>query len=178
MTQKKDESPTMGKIFATIFIHMVCLFASELSFAHHADISACFTPSSCGTQIVDCIGFARATIRVAAYSFTDPDIADALILAHERGVCVLIVLDRGQRKAAGGQARRCNDSGIMVRFDPEHPIQHNKFMVIDSSVVITGSYNFTRAARKNAENVLFISSPEIATEYEEEWNKHWNHGVK
>lgn len=33
---------------------------------------------------------------------------------------------------------------------------HNKFCVIDEATVITGSYNWTRRARENAENVTVI----------------------
>jgi phosphatidylserine/phosphatidylglycerophosphate/cardiolipin synthase-like enzyme len=41
---------------------------------------------------------------------------------------------------------------------------HNKAMVIDDSV-ITGSYNFSRSAQFNAENILFLDSPALAETY-------------
>jgi phospholipase D len=40
--------------------------------------------------------------------------------------------------------------------------------------VITGSFNFTNAAQKrNAENVLFVESTDVATAYREDWIKHF-----
>ena len=49
-------------------------------------------------------------------------------------------------------------------------------MVIDSNTVITGSFNFTKAAEEgNAENLLIIHSPELAAKYTENWNKHAEH---
>jgi phosphatidylserine/phosphatidylglycerophosphate/cardiolipin synthase-like enzyme len=41
---------------------------------------------------------------------------------------------------------------------------HNKILVIDDTV-ITGSYNFSRSAQFNAENILFIESPALAERY-------------
>jgi phosphatidylserine/phosphatidylglycerophosphate/cardiolipin synthase-like enzyme len=41
---------------------------------------------------------------------------------------------------------------------------HNKILVIDDTV-ITGSYNFSRSAQFNAENILFIESAALAETY-------------
>jgi phosphatidylserine/phosphatidylglycerophosphate/cardiolipin synthase-like enzyme len=49
-------------------------------------------------------------------------------------------------------------------------------MVVDGEKVITGSFNFTRAAGdKNAENVIIIRSEELARLYEANWQKHKEH---
>ena len=45
-----------------------------------------------------------------------------------------------------------------------HDFMHNKVLVIDDTV-ITGSYNFSRSAQFNAENILFIESPALANTY-------------
>jgi phosphatidylserine/phosphatidylglycerophosphate/cardiolipin synthase-like enzyme len=45
-----------------------------------------------------------------------------------------------------------------------HDFMHNKVLVIDDSV-ITGSYNFSRSAQFNAENILFIESAPLAESY-------------
>src|SRR4029077_7791126 len=45
-----------------------------------------------------------------------------------------------------------------------HDFMHNKVMVIDDTV-ITGSYNFSRSAQFNAENILFLDSPALAETY-------------
>ena len=42
-----------------------------------------------------------------------------------------------------------------------HDFMHNKVLVIDDTVV-TGSYNFSRSAQFNAENILFLESPALA----------------
>lgn len=44
-------------------------------------------------------------------------------------------------------------------------------MVIDDNTVITGSFNFSWSAEhKNAENLLVIRDPSVATQYEQNWN--------
>ena len=45
-----------------------------------------------------------------------------------------------------------------------HNYMHNKVLVIDDTV-ITGSYNFSRSAQFNAENILFIKSAPLADAY-------------
>jgi phosphatidylserine/phosphatidylglycerophosphate/cardiolipin synthase-like enzyme len=45
-----------------------------------------------------------------------------------------------------------------------HNFMHNKVLVIDDTV-ITGSYNFSRSAQFNAENILFIESAPLAQGY-------------
>jgi len=45
-----------------------------------------------------------------------------------------------------------------------HDFMHNKVLVIDDTV-ITGSYNFSRSAQFNAENILFIESASLAQTY-------------
>ena len=62
------------------------------------------------------------------------------------------------------------------RYPTKHAIAHNKVMLIDDETVITGSFNFTKAAdEKNAENLLVISSTDLATKYLDNWRKHWEH---
>lgn len=45
-----------------------------------------------------------------------------------------------------------------------HNFMHNKVLVIDDTV-ITGSYNFSRSAQFNSENILFIESAPLADAY-------------
>ena len=45
-----------------------------------------------------------------------------------------------------------------------HDYMHNKALVVDDTV-ITGSYNFSRSAEFNAENILIIESPPLADAY-------------
>jgi phosphatidylserine/phosphatidylglycerophosphate/cardiolipin synthase-like enzyme len=49
-------------------------------------------------------------------------------------------------------------------------------MIIDKIKIITGSFNFTKAAEdKNAENILILSSMELAKLYLDNWQRHRGH---
>jgi phosphatidylserine/phosphatidylglycerophosphate/cardiolipin synthase-like enzyme len=49
-------------------------------------------------------------------------------------------------------------------------------MVIDGETVITGSFNFTKAAEENnAENLLVIHDKKLAERYMENWQEHERH---
>jgi phosphatidylserine/phosphatidylglycerophosphate/cardiolipin synthase-like enzyme len=66
-------------------------------------------------------------------------------------------------------------AGIPTLIDAKHAISHNK-IIIDSKVVITGSFNFTKAAEEsNAENLLVIHDPALAAKYTENWKLHAGH---
>ncbi len=61
-----------------------------------------------------------------------------------------------------------------VRFDHSVKIAHNKIMAIDNLQILTGSYNWTHSAEfKNAENLVFINSPEVARKYIEYFEERW-----
>ncbi len=111
-----------------------------------------------------------------AYSFTSLPIAKALLAAHKRGVKVQVILDKSQRTEKYSEADFLVNMGIPVQIDAKHAIAHNKIMVIDDQTVITGSFNFTKAAEENnAENLLVIRSPELAAKYAANWKVHADH---
>jgi len=63
-----------------------------------------------------------------------------------------------------------------VKIDAQHAIAHNKVMIIDGGRVITGSFNFTKAAEENnAENLLVIRDKKLAERYTENWKEHERH---
>ena len=54
-------------------------------------------------------------------------------------------------------------------------IAHNNVMGIDGTVVITGSFNFTKAAQdRNAENLRVLEDPALVVEYRANWEDHGN----
>jgi phosphatidylserine/phosphatidylglycerophosphate/cardiolipin synthase-like enzyme len=69
--------------------------------------------------------------------------------------------------------------GVATYIDSKRTIAHNKIIIIDKEIVITGSFNFTKAAEeKNAENLLIIKSADLAKAYIENWNRHFEHSEK
>ena len=138
----------------------------------------CFTPGQDCTGVVDReIGQARRSILVQAYSFTSRPILSALRAARARGVDVEVIVDKvaARRSAKGSRYNAATylvNAGIPVWVDAQVAIAHNKVMVIDDSVLITGSINFTAAAQhRNAENLLVVRDRSLAASYRSNWER-------
>jgi phosphatidylserine/phosphatidylglycerophosphate/cardiolipin synthase-like enzyme len=130
-------------------------------------MTVCFTPGgNCTDLIVKALGEAKSSILVQAYSFTSAPIAKALLDAHKRGVRVDVILDSSNRTDKYSAADFLANQGVPTKIDAAHAIAHNKIIIIDGETVITGSFNFTKAAQeKNAENVLIIRDKALAALY-------------
>ena len=146
--------------------------------AEQAPLQVCFTPGGdCTDLVVREIAAARHQVLVQAYSFTSVPILSALHAAHDRGVDVEVIVDKtsaGVSKSGShySAATYLTNGGIPVWVDSKVAIAHNKVMVIDGAVVITGSFNFTAAAQsRNAENLLVISDPAVAAQYRDNWRR-------
>jgi phosphatidylserine/phosphatidylglycerophosphate/cardiolipin synthase-like enzyme len=138
-----------------------------------------FTPPAGAAQaIVKAIDASNKEVLVQAYGFTHNAMAQAIVRAHQRGVKVSVLLDQKSDHTNRYVVDLFNNAQVTMRQDGKHAIAHNKVMVIDDSIVITGSFNFTNSAEtRNAENFLILKSSPLAARYKEEWLKHWVHGV-
>jgi phosphatidylserine/phosphatidylglycerophosphate/cardiolipin synthase-like enzyme len=153
--------------------------AMDLTLSKDSSVQVYFSPrGECTDAIVSEIDHSKTEILVQAYSFTSSPIAKALASANKRGVKVLAILDKSQRTERYTSATFLTNTSIPTFIDDKHAIAHNKIMIIDKAKVITGSFNFTKAAEeKNAENLLVISSKELASYYLDNWQKHREHSV-
>ncbi len=126
-------------------------------------------------RLLKLIENSQASIRFMAFVFTDDALADALIAAHERGVVVQGVLEGRNLDIAGSDFDRLQGAGVTVLPDGNPYAMHHKVMIFDETIVVTGSYNFTRsAAESNDENALIIHSPYVADRYLDEFDRVWS----
>ena len=81
-------------------------------------------------------------------------------------VGVKVILDKRQVTQKYSSATFLKNQKIPLWIDYKPAIAHNKVMIIDADVVITGSFNFTKAAQENnAENLLIIHDKILAKKY-------------
>ena len=161
----------------------VLLALSPAAFAkgpiHSATWDVYFSPGG-GAEgaVVRALAEARGTVYVQAYSFTNAAIAKALVDAHKRGVVVEVILDKSTQTARYSAATFTSNAGIPTAIDAKHAIAHNKIMIIDNATVLTGSYNFTKAAEhSNAENLIVLRDPDLAARYMANWKVHRAHAA-
>jgi hypothetical protein len=118
---------------------------------------------------------ATTSIHIAVAWFTDPEIFEQLCQKAGSGVRVeLIVVNDSINRKSGIEHERLRDLGgvFMMVGDKKKSsaIMHNKFCVIDVETVITGSYNWSRKAQQNSENITVISDyPELAQQFLQEF---------
>ena len=152
-------------------------WAYDLTLPHDTKAEIYFSPrGGCTEAIVKHLEGAKATIYVQAYSFTSPGIKQALIDAQARGVQVEVILDKSQSRGRGAAGGILRDAGVKVYIDSAHAIAHNKVILIDGHTLITGSFNFTKAAESsNAENLVILESSEAVGLYLENFRGHLGH---
>lgn len=143
-------------------------------------INAYFSPDGgCERAVVEEIAKATQSIDCQAYLFSSAKIAQAMVGAYDRGVHVRVVLDKSQKNDLHSSVNFLLAHHVPVYLDDRHPIAHNKIMLIDGKSLMTGSFNFTKAAdQKNAENLLILHNrPKIVSIYETNFEAHLNHSI-
>lgn len=122
--------------------------------------------------VVNAINSAKNSIYVAAYDFSNPDIAYALIQQKLHGVDVQVILDSSNTTASNSMMKVLADNNIPVYISSAYSIMHNKFMVIDKSAVEFGSLNYTiEASTQQANNAMVVQDSSIVSAYLSRWNE-------
>ncbi len=136
-----------------------------------------FTPPvGVAKELVAAIDRAQKEVLVQAYGFTHNAIAQAVIRAHQRGLRVAVLLDEKSDHTNRYVIDLFRGASVDMRLDGKHAIAHNKVILIDSDIVVTGSFNFTNSAEtRNAENLLILRGAKLATAYRDNWQQHWQH---
>lgn len=115
---------------------------------------------------------AKTSVKMLAFSFTDDATGQELIALHDKGVNVQIVMETRSAQGTGSEFGLMEQAGIPILRDANCYTAHNKVIVIDDQVVVTGSYNFTnRGENINDENMLIISDPTLAKLYSAEFDR-------
>ena len=155
--------------------------ASARATPHPVSAICRFSPKGgCTDAIVAAIDRAQHVVEMQGYSFTSRPIGSALVAAKRRGVKVTLVLDAAATSEHRGEADYVVRNGVPVFLDARHALAHNKVLLVDGRTLITGSFNFTRAAEEdNAENVLVLhDQPDLQDAYEDNFRQHLAHADK
>jgi phosphatidylserine/phosphatidylglycerophosphate/cardiolipin synthase-like enzyme len=138
-----------------------------------AAIAVCFSPEEdCASFAVRAINNAEREILVGAYGLTTGSgIVEALVGAKGRGVDVRLIADKTTPCPATNGVEPLAAAGAPIWIDAQARIAHGKTMVIDAAVTLTGSYNWTRGAATNSEDLNLVSSPAVAAAYAAHWRE-------
>jgi phosphatidylserine/phosphatidylglycerophosphate/cardiolipin synthase-like enzyme len=149
-------------------------------------IDVIFSPqgyrSSHNARIAQEIDRAQTSIDIAMYSFADEAIFHALERAVQRGVAVRLIYDTANQEHLltgmaldGSSSARFERAGIDVRY--VNKVMHHKVALIDRTMLITGSANWSYgAATRYDENTLFLGGErELLQRFQREFDHLWDH---
>lgn len=180
------ESEEAADVFTAEFEEMYedCLFgenspkskgASAIKLEDGTTVYVRFSPDDgIDDMIESLIQAANESVYMLAYSFASRDIAERLQAADDDGLDVIVICEDSKAYTdGGGQCGPLSEAGLQVYVDGYSDVlMHEKVIILDDKVVIAGSYNFTRSAdQRNDEQVLVISSPDVADLFLEEFDK-------
>lgn len=142
-----------------------------------------FSPTdSVRKHILQRLSQAKHSIYFAMFSFTDMQIANAILMKWKGGLKVQGIFDLKSMLSNPKIFNLMKNTGMDVRKDPFQGLLHHKFVVIDpgtaDAVVVMGSYNFSKAAEdSNDETSIIIHDPLVADPYvarfQEIYKKSW-----
>jgi phosphatidylserine/phosphatidylglycerophosphate/cardiolipin synthase-like enzyme len=134
--------------------------------------------------LIDLINKEKTLIHIAVFSFTNGEIANALINAYRRGIDVCVLIDNSGVQDRFNKIERLRDAGIPVWiYKQAHTKRiltdkmHNKFVVFGDNLlhkplVWTGSFNFTKSAVEvNQENVVVLDDRDIIERYNKQFTQ-------
>jgi len=141
--------------------------------ASGAAIAVCFAPEEdCAAFAVRAIDNAEPEILVGAYGLTTGSgIVEALVRAKQRGVDVRLIADKTTPCGRTSGIGELTVAGVPIWIDDQPRIAHAKTMVIDGAVTLMGSYNWTKGAAQNSEDLNLVSSPTVAAAYAAHWRQ-------
>lgn len=121
------------------------------------------------------LGNAQRSIDFMAFSFTEDTLGDAVIARAAAGVVVQGIFETTGSETQYAELRRMYCGGMDVRQDGNPFILHHKVFIIDDSIVITGSFNFSaNATNSNDENLIIIADADLAAQYNAEFARRWS----
>ena len=167
-----------GVMYTVFFFMLGCLVAADAAPPPSTiQATVLFSPhGGCTDAVVAAIDAARQEVNCMAYVFTNRKIEAALENATIRGITVTCILDARQANRRESLLPKLRTAGIPTFIDSHESLMHNKVMIIDGETILTGSFNFTEAAEnRNAENLLVITSKELASQYNREFKVHKSH---
>lgn len=139
-------------------------------------LDAMFFPNEQNVErLIQYMNKATKSIKICVFTMTNDKLSNGVNAAWQRGLSVRIISDDECMSQKGSDVHWLSERGVPVRVDDRPDAHmHNKFMVIDDTHVITGSFNWTvTAGNANQENLLVVDNAYYIERYNNEFEKLW-----
>jgi phosphatidylserine/phosphatidylglycerophosphate/cardiolipin synthase-like enzyme len=89
-----------------------------------------------------------------------------------------MIADRSQSTGVHSELDAAREAGIEVKIGNVRGIMHDKFTLVDSQRLETGSFNYTAGATAmNAENQVYLFDGEIVARFSKNFEALWADGL-
>lgn len=162
-------------------IHDVIMFSDSNGHPRKSKYSRCMITSSMD-KLLYYLNSPKQTLDICMYVFTNPDLTNAVLKLHYKGIKVRMIIDADMAYATGSCIRKLEKQGIPVRWMKSTNLMHHKFSLIDAwtdneletPLVIMGSLNWTNQALSgNWEDIAVTSQRELVQQYRTEFERLW-----
>ena len=120
-------------------------------------------------KIIEMNRSSNHSIKIAMAWFTNSDIKECLIKVKKLNpyIEIIIVVDDNEinKKYFLNSKSDFEKVGIDIKNKVTGRFLHNKFMVIDEMITITGSYNYSKKANLNLENIVVVECLDFSSNY-------------
>lgn len=117
---------------------------------------------------------ATKVLDICVFTITDNRISNALIDLHYKGVKINIITDDTQVVAQGSDILRLSQAGVNIIIDSSPAHMHHKFAIIDKTLLLNGSYNWTLSAeRSNNENIIITNRTSLVKPFLNQFQLLW-----
>lgn len=107
---------------------------------------------------------AEQSIYIAVAWFTSPRLFNALLAKAKQGITVQLIISNdpiNQQSPIDYSGLNIGNSVAYMIGDGKDNLMHNKFCVIDEYTVINGSYNWSKKAERNHENIIITTGDSV-----------------
>lgn len=108
---------------------------------------------------------------------TSENILRVLKNLKNKGIDIKIIIDNNEKNRKIKYQKPCNVlkiADINIPYSKFKNFMHNKYCIIDESIVIDGSYNWSKNAKYNIEHIIVIQDIDAAKMYRENFYKIFN----
>lgn len=123
-------------------------------------------------EIIKRIEAANDSVKVAVCWFTKEEIADALLKkANTCSIEIIVSNNFINWCFSEFKYQDLQQAGIKIYLSDEKQLMHNKYCIVDDRLLITGSYNWTKRAEENNENVIVTNDAVLVKAYADNFNE-------
>ncbi|MBC8171678.1 MAG: hypothetical protein H7X77_08390 [Anaerolineae bacterium] len=123
--------------------------------------------------VAQAIDQVQKTLDIVGFEWNSTILTQAVLKAKSRGVTIRMVADNEHTlEDEDSTIGQLVTAGIPIVYDQRSAFMHDKFMIMDSTTVWTGSTNWTsNDVYRNNNNLLMLRSTRAVTTYQAEFNE-------